>query len=30
VLFNNAGLFGQPGPLEELPLDAWRQWSTPT
>ena len=25
VLFNNAGLFGPPGPLEELPLDAWRQ-----
>ena len=24
VLFNNAGLFGPPGPLEELPLDAWR------
>jgi NAD(P)-dependent dehydrogenase (short-subunit alcohol dehydrogenase family) len=25
VLFNNAGLFGPPGPLEELPLDAWRK-----
>jgi NAD(P)-dependent dehydrogenase (short-subunit alcohol dehydrogenase family) len=25
VLFNNAGLFGKPGPLEELPLEAWRQ-----
>ena len=25
VLFNNAGLFGPPAPLEELPLDAWRQ-----
>jgi NAD(P)-dependent dehydrogenase (short-subunit alcohol dehydrogenase family) len=25
LLFNNAGLFGPPGPLEDLPVDAWRQ-----
>jgi NAD(P)-dependent dehydrogenase (short-subunit alcohol dehydrogenase family) len=25
LLFNNAGLFGPPGPLDELPLDAWRE-----
>jgi NAD(P)-dependent dehydrogenase (short-subunit alcohol dehydrogenase family) len=24
VLFNNAGLFGPPGPLEDLPLEAWQ------
>ena len=24
VLFNNAGVFGPPGPMEELSLDAWR------
>jgi NAD(P)-dependent dehydrogenase (short-subunit alcohol dehydrogenase family) len=25
LLFNNAGLFGPPVPIDELPLDAWRQ-----
>ena len=25
VLFNNAGLFGRPGPFEELPLEEWQR-----
>ncbi len=25
VLFNNAGLFGVPGPIDEVPVDVWRQ-----
>jgi NAD(P)-dependent dehydrogenase (short-subunit alcohol dehydrogenase family) len=25
LLFNNAGVFGPPEPLDELPLDAWRE-----
>jgi NAD(P)-dependent dehydrogenase (short-subunit alcohol dehydrogenase family) len=25
LLFNNAGLFGPPGPLDELPAEAWRE-----
>ena len=25
LLFNNAGLFGPPGPLDELAVDAWRE-----